>query len=89
MIAILFVALFATVAVASALTLADAVVRGRIAIRQVRGALVQCEAIRVITVTMEGVECPRIPALRPVSLSGGRSSQRRTVAATVPRRAAA
>ncbi len=94
MIAILLVALFAAVAVASALTLADAAVRGRTAVRQVRGELARCEAIRMITVTFEdfsgsAADGPRMPALRPACVSASRSSQRRTAPAQAPRRAAA
>ncbi len=94
MIAILLVALFATVAFASALTLVDAAVRGRTAVRQVRGELARCEAIRSITVTFagfsgSGADGSRMPALRPAGVSAGRSSKRRTIPAQAPRRVAA
>ena len=89
MTAILLAVLFVTVAVASALTLADAVVRGRTAVRQVRDELARCEAVRMITVTMDGTEGARMPALRPAILSAGRSSQRRTARVSAPMRAAA
>lgn len=89
MTAFLLVALFAAVAIASVLTLADAAVRGRTAVRLVRGELARSDERRAVSVTMEGVEGPRMPALRPATLSAGRSSQRRTVRASAPRRAAA
>jgi hypothetical protein len=89
MTAILLAVLFATVAVASALTLADAVVRGRTAVRQVRDELARCEAVRMITVTMDGAEGARMPALRPAVLSAGRSPQRRAVRGSASLRAAA
>jgi hypothetical protein len=83
MIATLLVALFATVALASAASLADAAVRGRNAFRLLRGDLARIDGVRRVTVQFADVEAPaRMPALRPVSAV--RSSQRRP--ARVPER---
>jgi len=66
MLAILLTALFATIALASAATLADAVVRSRNAIRLLRGDLARIDTIRRVTVAFEGEHGPaRMPALRP------------------------
>lgn len=89
MIAILLVALFATVALASVATLADAIVRSRIALRQLRGDLVRNDLVRMVTVTMDGGEDVRMPALRAVPVSAGRRSPRRTLRSPAPLRAAA
>jgi len=89
MIASLLVALFATVALASAVSLADAAVRGRNAFRLLRGDLARIDEVRRVTVQFVGVEAPaRMPALRP-AVSAVRSSQRRTARALEPLRAAA
>lgn len=80
----LLVALFAVIAAASALTIADAAVRGRSALRLLRGELARSDAVRMITVTMEGAEGPRMPALRPSPLSAVRSARR--CAARTPER---
>ncbi len=77
MTAFLLVTLFATVALASVFTVADAIVRGHAAFRDLRGELARNQAVHTITVTMDAVEGPRIPALRPALLSGGRTSPRR------------
>lgn len=87
--AILLVALFATVAAVSAITLADAAVRGRTAVRVLRGDLARQDMARLITVTIDSLEGPRMPALRTVCVSASRLSPRRTVRAAVPMRAAA
>lgn len=76
MTAFLLVALFATVAVASALSIADAIVRSRSALRLLRGELARKVAVRVVTVTMDGAEGLRMPALRPAPLSPSRSARR-------------
>lgn len=89
MTAILLALLFAVVAVASMLTLADCAVRGRNAFRQVRLELARSDAVRIITVTMDGAEGARMPALRPAALSAGRPSQRRTARVSAPLRVAA
>ena len=88
MIATILVALFATIAVASAVTLADAVVRGRNAFRLLRGDLVRIDSLRQITVRFEGDEAAqRMPALRTAPIS--KRSPRRTVRAPERLRAAA
>jgi hypothetical protein len=89
MTAFLLVALFATVAVASILTIADAAVRGRSALRLLRGELARSAAVRVITVTIDGAEDPRVPALRPGPLSPARTARRCAMRAQAPLRAAA
>jgi hypothetical protein len=89
MIATLLVALFATIALASAVTLADAVVRGRNAFRLLRGDLARIDSIRHVTVRFEGASAPAaMPALRPAAVSAARSA-RRTVRAPERLRAAA
>jgi hypothetical protein len=89
MIASLLVALFATVALASAVTLADAAVRGRNAFRLLRGDLARIDGLRRVTVRFEGVTGgSAMPALRPAPVSAVRSS-RRTVRAPERLRAAA
>ncbi len=89
MIALLLAALFAALAVASAVTLADAVVRGRNAFRLLRGDLARIDAVRTVTVRFEGDHAPaRMPALRPAGVSAARLS-RRTLRAPEPLRAAA
>ncbi len=90
MIATLLVALFATIAVASAVSLADAAVRGRNAFRLLRGDLARIDGVRRVTVQFETNEAPaRMPALRPATVSATRSSPRRTVRAPERLRAAA
>lgn len=90
MITTLLVALFATVALASVASLADAAVRGRNAFRLLRGDLARIDGLREVTVRFEGGETPaRMPALRPTALSAARSSSRRTVPAPERLRAAA
>lgn len=89
MIAMLLLALFATVALASAVALADAAVRGRNAFRLLRGDLARIDALRRVTVRFEGEEAARqIPALRPAAISAARSV-RRPVRAPERQRAAA
>jgi len=89
MIALLLAALFAALAIASALTLADAVVRGWNAFRLLRGDLARIDALRNVTVRIEGDYSPaRMPALRPAAVSAARLS-RRTVRAPERLRAAA
>jgi hypothetical protein len=85
----LLVALFAAIAAASALTIADAAVRGRSALRLLRGELARNDAVRMITVTMDGAEGPRMPALRQSPLSAVRSARRCAVRAPERLRAAA
>lgn len=90
MIAFLLVTLFATIAVASVVTLADAAVRGRNAFRLVRGDMARAVSDRRMTVTfMDTLAETRMPALRPVR--AGRESLRRTLRAPAeqPLRAAA
>ncbi len=90
MIATLLVALFATIALAGAVTLADAAVRGRNAFRLLRGDLARIDALRRVTVRFEGEEAPRgLPALRPAALTPVRVSPRRTLRAPERQRAAA
>ena len=70
MIATMLVALFATVALASAVTLADAVVRGRNAFRLLRDDLERIESVRRVTVRLEGAGmCPPMPVLRDAAVS--------------------
>lgn len=89
MLAILLVALFATIALASAVTLADGVVRGRNAIRLLRGDLARIDALRGVTVSYAGEpEVPALPPLRSLAIS----ARRRVVQparAAAPLRAAA
>lgn len=89
MTAFLLVALFATVAVASALTIADAAVRGHSALRSLRVENARGDALRMITVTMEGIEGTRMPALRSVPAVSARSARRCAVRSPAPMRAAA
>ena len=78
MIAVLSLALLATVAVASVLALADAAVRGRNAFRLLRGDMARLASDRQITVTFADVAGnSAMPVLRPVSAN--RVSRRRTV----------
>ena len=66
MIAFLLTALFATIALASVVTLADAVVRSRNAIRLLRGDLARIDNVRRVTVVFDGEQTrARMPALRP------------------------
>ena len=76
MIATLLVALFATIALASAATLADAAVRGRNAFRLLRGDLARIDSLRHVTVRFEAGETSRMPALRPAALKAARSVRR-------------
>ena len=88
MIATVLVALFATIAVASAVTLADAVVRSRNAFRLLRGDLARIDTLRRVTVRYEGEEAPRgIPAMRAASVS--QRSTRRPARTPIRLRAAA
>lgn len=89
MTAILLAALFATVAVASAATLADAAVRGRNAFRLLRGDAARIAAGRRITVTfVDAIHNTPLPPLR--AISGGRAPGRVfRVQAPKPLRAAA
>ena len=89
MIASLLVALFATVALASAVTLADAVARGRNAFRLLRGDLARIDKQRRVTVRFEGVNgAQAMPVLRAAPVSAIRSP-RRSVRSREPLRAAA
>lgn len=89
MIAILLVALFAAVAIASATTLADAAVRGRNAFRLLRGDLARANEQPRVTVRFEGEDqWQPLPALRPISVRGARGA-RRVVWTAKPLRAAA
>ena len=89
MIATLLVALFATVALASAVTLADAVARSRNAFRLLRGDLARVDSLRRVTVRFEGVNgLPAMPGLRTAPVSAIRSP-RRTVRSPERLRAAA
>jgi hypothetical protein len=77
MIATLLVALFATIALASAVTLADAAVRGRNAFRLLRGDLARIDTLRRVTVEFADMEAAqRMPALRAVPVKAGRSATR-------------
>ena len=77
MIATLLVALFATIALASAVTLADAAVRGRNAFRLLRGDLARIDAVRRVTVEFADIEtAQRMPALRAAPVKAGRSVAR-------------
>ncbi len=90
MIGSLLVALFATVAVASVVTLADAAARGRNAFRLLRGDLARIDGLRQVTVRLEGENAlERFPALRPAAFSATRSSQHRKARAPERLRAAA
>jgi hypothetical protein len=70
MIATMLVALFATVALTSAATLADAVVRGRNAFRLLRADMARMESERLVTVYFESlsVSAP-MPALRAAAVN--------------------
>ena len=88
MIATVLVALFATIAVASAATLADAVVRSRNAFRLLRSDLARIDSVRRITVRFEVEEIPaRMRALRIAPIS--QRSTRRPVRTPERLRAAA
>ena len=88
MIATLLVALFATVALASAVSLADAAVRGRNAFRLLRGDLARIDSVRRVTVRFEGVTATApMPALRNAPVS--QRSTRRPARSPKPLRAAA
>ena len=88
MIATMLVALFATIAVASAVTLADAAVRSRNAFRLLRGDLARIESVRQVTVRFEGINASApMPALRAAAVS--RHSARRPASPPERLRAAA
>lgn len=89
MFAILLVALFAAIAVASAVTLADAAVRGRNAVRLLRGELRQAGSVRRVTVSFdrEPAVLP-LPPLRSLAISARRRVSRPAPVAA-PRRVAA
>ncbi len=90
MLAILLFALFSAAALASALALADAGVRGRNAFRLLRDDLARHDSRRHVTVTIVANNGPRMPVLRWASLSAGRLSRRTArVAAPTPLCAAA
>ena len=89
MLAILLIALFATIALASAVTLADSVVRGRNAVRLLRGDLARIDAVRRVTVSYEcEPDVPALPPLRSLAISARRRATRPARAAA-PLRAAA
>ena len=89
MIAILLAALFAAVAVASAVTLADGFVRGRNAFRLLRGDLARLDAVQRVTVRYESdSEILPLPPLRSLAISARRRVARPARAAA-PLRAAA
>lgn len=89
MFAILLTALFVTIALASTVTLADAAVRSRNAIRLLRGDLARIDAVRRVTVAFEGQPVPAgIPALR-ITLKGAARSVRRPARSPERLRAAA
>lgn len=89
MLAILLVALFAAIAVASAVTLADAAVRGRNAVRLLRGELRRAGSVRRVTVSFdrEPAVLP-LPPLRSLAISARRRVSRPAPVAA-PRRVAA
>jgi hypothetical protein len=71
--AFLLVALLATIALASAITLADGVVRGWNAVRLLRGDLARMAAFRQVTVSYEYEPAvPALPPLRSLAISGRR-----------------
>jgi len=89
MLAILLIALFATIALASAVTLADGVVRGRNAVRLLRGDLARIDAVRAVTVSYAGEpEVPALPPLRSLAISARRRVAR-PARSSAPLRAAA
>lgn len=90
MIAILLIALFATIALASAATLADGVVRGRNAFRLLRGDLGRIEAVQRVTVTYAGeAEALPLPPMRSLAISARRRVAPRPSPVAAPRRVAA
>lgn len=89
MIAILLVALFATVAVASVVSLVDGVVRGRNAFRLLRGDLARLDAVQRVTVSYrDEPEALPLPPLRSLAVSARRRVARQARIAA-PVRAAA
>ena len=89
MLAILLVALFLVIAVASAVTLADAAVRGRNSVRLLRGDLARIDTVRRVTVSYAAEpEALPMPPLRSLAISARRRVAR-TVPAAAPLRAAA
>ena len=85
MIAMLLVALFATVAVASAMTIVDAAVRGKNAFAALRSEAASGYGARRVSVTTDYVRL--VQACRPVLVSSARSVRR--PACPAPLRAAA
>ena len=89
MIALLLAALFAALAVLSAVTLADAAVRGRNAFRLLRGDLARLDTGRAVTVSYDCEnEILPLPPLRSLAISARRRVAR-PVRAAAPLRAAA
>jgi hypothetical protein len=79
MIATLLVAFFATLALASVVTLADAAVRGRNAFRLLRAEMGRIDDGRRVAVWFEGMEASaRKPARRPVAIVTARATPRNT-----------
>ncbi|MFA9200977.1 MAG: hypothetical protein ACEQR8_07280 [Cypionkella sp.] len=89
MIALLLVALFATVALTSVWAVADAAVRSRNAFRLLRGDLARIDAARRVSVSFadDGKVLP-LPPLRSLAVSARRRAARQARAA-FPRRVAA
>jgi uncharacterized membrane protein YecN with MAPEG domain len=89
MLAIMLVSLFAAIAVASVVTLADGVVRGRNAVRLLRGDLARIDAVRRVTVSYEcEPELLPLPPLRSLAISARRRVVRPARAAALLRAAA-
>lgn len=89
MLALLITALFAAIALASAVALVDAAVRGRNAFRLLRGDLARIEAVRRVTLTFTGEpEALPLPPLRSLAISARRRVIRPARAAALQRAAA-
>ena len=89
MIAFLLTALFAAIALVSAVAVADGAVRGRNAVRLLRGDLARVDALKIVTVSFEREgEALSLPPLRSLAISARRRVARPARAAA-PLRAAA
>lgn len=90
MTAILLTALFVAVALGSAATIADAVVRSRNAFRQLRGEAALANAVGEVTVRFEDEIVPlALPPLRSLSLSAARRVRQSSARSAARLRAAA
>lgn len=89
MTAILLFALFAAIVSASALTLVDAALRGRTAVRRLRGDLARLELARQVSVRFADEAAVASAPRSAQRVSVKRRATRQPVRAVQPRRAAA